>query len=66
MSKQWHMELTQGGIVVAGGSGPTERAVMEEAAHYAMIYGQDGPVDVMIWQGARPKKKPRPREPGRG
>lgn len=66
MSNQWHFEIMQGGIVVASGSGPTERSIMTETAHYAMIYGQDGPVDVMVWQGARATKKPRRDEPGRG
>lgn len=33
--------IRQGGLVVASGSGPAE-AAKREAAHYALIYAQDG------------------------
>jgi len=39
--------VRQAGMVVASGSGPYE-AVKREAAHYALIYGQDGPVKVSV------------------
>ena len=47
--------IRQGGITVAGGSGPME-AVKREAAHYAMIYGLDGPVRVTI-RKSKPRKQ---------
>jgi hypothetical protein len=39
--------IKQGGIVVAAGSGPRSFAE-REAAHYALVYGQDGPVEMKI------------------
>ena len=39
--------IKQGGIVVAAGSGPRS-FVEREAAHYAIVYGQDGPVEMKI------------------
>lgn len=44
--------VKQGGMVVAGGSGPY-LAVKREAAHYAMMYRQDGPVSVRVWKHRR-------------
>jgi hypothetical protein len=35
----------QGGYPVASGFGPEERAI-SEMKHYAMVYGQDGPVEM--------------------
>lgn len=46
--------IKQGGMVVAGGSGPYP-AIMVEAAHYAAVYGQDGPVVVRTWKN-RPRR----------
>lgn len=39
--------IYQDGQMVAGGSGLYE-AIKREAAHYAAMYGQDGPVKVVI------------------
>lgn len=39
--------VVQDGIIVASGDGPYEQAVAE-ANHYAMVYAQDGPVEVKI------------------
>ena len=44
--------IKQGGIVVAGGSGPYE-AIKAEASHYAAIYRQDGPVTVRVWKNRK-------------
>ena len=44
--------IKQGGIVVAGGSGPYE-AIKAEAEHYAAMYRQDGPVKVRVWKNRR-------------
>lgn len=46
--------IWQGGVKVAGGSGPWE-AMKREAQHYAMIYRQDGPVRVTI-RRLKPRK----------
>jgi len=44
----------QDGTKVAGGSGPYERC-KAEAAHYAMMYAQDGPVKVRVWRERKRK-----------
>lgn len=46
--------IRQGGITVAGGSGPYED-IKREAAHYAAIYRQDGDVQVRVRRS--PKRK---------
>lgn len=46
-------EIWQGGMRVASCCGPDETA-RKEAEHYAMVYGQDGPVEM---------KKRRQRDP---
>jgi hypothetical protein len=45
--KRGYFEVKQGGVVVASGEGPMED-IGREALHYAMMYGQDGPVDVSV------------------
>lgn len=42
----WGAELWQDGIMVASVSGPTEASVDREIQHYAMMYVQDGPVEI--------------------
>ena len=39
--------IIQGGMTVASGSGPLEQ-IRSEAAHYAAVYRQDGPVRVRV------------------
>ena len=46
--------IWQGGEKVAGGSGPLEM-VRREAAHYAAMYRQDGPVKVSV-RKLKPRK----------
>ena len=41
-------KIKQGGMVVASGCGPTEAAIMPDALHYALVYSEDGPVEVFI------------------
>ena len=41
--------VRQDGMVVANGSGPYED-IKHEAAHYAAVYRQDGPVKVRVWK----------------
>ncbi len=43
--------ILQDGIVVVSGSGPYED-ILREANHYAVIYGQDGPLKVGVWRRA--------------
>jgi len=38
-------ELWQDGMMVAGAVGPRTRAA-REINHYALVYGQDGPVEI--------------------
>ena len=44
--RRWKFSVKQGGLVVASGDCPTEEDAKREAAHYAMMYSQDGPVEV--------------------
>ena len=46
--------IWQDGMKVAGGSGPLE-AIRREAAHYAAMYRQDGPVKVIV-RKLKPRK----------
>ncbi len=48
MPKDYSFEIIQGGIAVASGSGPDLETVRREANHYAIMYAQDGPVEVKI------------------
>ncbi len=43
---EYTFEIWQGGIVVAVGSGPDLDAVRGEMLHYAMLYVQDGPIQI--------------------
>lgn len=43
---EYSFELEQDGIVVASVSGSDLEAVRREIWHYAMVYGQDGPVSI--------------------
>ena len=45
---RWEFAVEQDGMVVASGEAPTEAGAKREAAHYAMMYSQDGPVKVSI------------------
>ena len=45
------IEIWQGGLMVAAMSGP-EGSCSGDAAHYAMQYGQDGPIEVRMFHGA--------------
>jgi hypothetical protein len=52
--------VRQGGVTVASGSGPYED-IKREAAHYAIICRQDGPVKVSVRRmKKRARAKPRP------
>ena len=48
MSGRWSAAIWQGGMVVARCYSEHESRVRLEASHYAMVYGQDGPVKVRI------------------
>lgn len=45
-SRRYRFQIWQGGMVVAEGSGGDSAAVRREAMHYAMMYAQDGPVQI--------------------
>lgn len=46
MGKDYEFELWQGGIVVASVSAPSREEAEDEINHYAMMYRQDGPVEI--------------------
>lgn len=48
MTERWLFEVIQGGMVVAEGSCPDQHTAMQEAAHYVMMYGQDGDVQAIV------------------
>lgn len=52
-------ELWQDGIKVAGVDAPNREDGLREIDHYAMVYGQDGPVEI------RDKSKAEKREQGK-
>jgi hypothetical protein len=56
MSEHWLFSVHQDGMRVAAGDCPTKEDAEREANHYAMMYGQDGPVKVKVWQ-YHPKRK---------
>jgi hypothetical protein len=51
-------QVWQDGMMVAGGSGPMDR-VRSEARHYALVYGQDGDVEVRVRLDGEPWPKRR-------
>lgn len=44
--REYRFEIWQGRMIVAEGSGGDLDAVRREALHYAMIYAQDGEVQI--------------------
>ena len=46
MAKRYRFQLWQDGIEVAGVDAPTLEAAQREIMHYAMVYAQDGPVEI--------------------
>ena len=49
----WGIEESDTGIIVAQGDAPTVNAAAREAIHYAMQYGQDGPVRYWVRHGEK-------------
>lgn len=47
---EYEFEVWQGDAMQAGGSATTVGSVQAEAEHYAMMYGQDGPVEVKYYE----------------
>ena len=52
----WTFTVHQDGMLVSSGSAPDEGQCRREAAHYAWVYEQDGPVKVRV-------RKPNTRKP---
>lgn len=62
MQPEWgSFSIRQNGMTVAGGSGPYE-AIQREAAHYAAVYRQDGPVKVIVRRRPRSPAKDAPHD----
>jgi hypothetical protein len=40
--ERWIFEVLENGYAVAGGETPDRESALSEAAHYVMMYGQDG------------------------
>lgn len=40
---RWKFTIEQGGMTVASGSAGDRDTALREAAHYTVVYGQDGP-----------------------
>lgn len=45
---EYQFEVWQGGLMVVQGYAPDEETAIKEAAHYGMVYRQDGPVEVIV------------------
>lgn len=48
---RWRFRIIQDGQPVAGGDAPDRKTAMREMIHYAMVYGQDGPVTCQMRTG---------------
>jgi hypothetical protein len=59
--RRHYRQLWQGGMLVATVEGPTRAFAEREIAHYALMYGQDGPVEIRNPDAQRRKEKPRVR-----
>lgn len=46
-NKRYIAQLKQGGIIVAEVDAPTEEEAIKEMQHYAMMYCQDGEVEII-------------------
>jgi len=49
----WGVKELDTGLIVARGSVPTADEAIREAAHYAIQYGQDGPVCYWVKQDGK-------------
>lgn len=47
---EYEFEVWQGDELLAGGVAATSHECGAESAHYAMMYGQDGPVTVRFYE----------------
>ena len=61
--ERWIFELKQRGIVVACGEGPDRDEMLREAAHYTMMYGQDGPCETIVRLAAEDEDLPETKKP---
>jgi hypothetical protein len=52
---RWFFYIYQDGLRVASGSSTDEADARREAAHYALMYGQDGPVKVVVRASPSPR-----------
>ena len=46
-NKRYIAKLKQGGIIVAEVDAPTKKIAIREIQHYAMMYSQDGDVEII-------------------
>ncbi len=56
--QEYEFEVVQDGIVVASAWGRDRDRTLAEAAHYAAMYAQDGPVLLRIKPDKRKRRKP--------
>jgi predicted component of type VI protein secretion system len=56
MSTRWTFSVVQDGMEVALGEATIKAEAQREANHYAMMYGQDGPVTTSV-RRATPEKE---------
>ena len=47
MKKRYTAQLKQDGIIVAEVDAPTKERAIKEIQHYAMVYSQDGDVEII-------------------
>lgn len=53
----WHWRIKQEGMVVASGTCSDRRTMLSEMSRYALVYGQDGPIEAMETRTGKNKWK---------
>lgn len=60
LPREYEYQVIQDGIVVASAWGRDHDDVLSQAAHYAAVYAQDGPVTLRIKPDKRKRKSAPP------
>jgi len=50
MTNEWLVTITQDGQTVARCYADNESAVRREGNHYLLVYQQDGPTEMQVWE----------------
>lgn len=47
MKKRYKAEIKQGGIIVASVDAPSKETAEREIQHYALMYSEEGPMEIL-------------------